>query len=116
MAAFGIGILLAPILGPTLGGWITDNYSWRWLFYLNLPVGILSLVPMSRFVVDPHYVKGGTGRVDLWGIGFLALGVGSLQVLLDTGQRKDWFSSSYIRIFTVLCVIGLVALVIRDFE
>ena len=116
MAAFGIGILLAPILGPTLGGWITDNYSWRWIFYLNLPVGILSLVLMSRFVVDPHYVKRGTGRVDLWGIGFLALGIGSLQVLLDTGQRKDWFSSSYIRTFTVLCVIGLVALVIRELK
>jgi DHA2 family multidrug resistance protein len=116
MAAFGIGILLAPILGPTLGGWITDNYSWRWIFYLNLPVGILSLVLMSRFVVDPHYVKRGTGRVDLWGIGFLALGIGSLQVVLDTGQRKDWFSSSYISTFTVLCVIGLVALVIRELK
>ena len=93
MAAFGIGILLAPILGPTLGGWITDNYSWRWIFYLNLPVGILSLFLMNRFVFDPHYVKRGEGKVDLWGIGFLALGIGSLQILLDTGQRKDWFSS-----------------------
>ena len=97
MAAFGIGILLAPILGPTLGGWITDNYSWRWIFYLNLPVGVLSLVLINRFVFDPHYVKRGEGKVDLWGIGFLALGIGSLQVLLDTGQRKDWFSSGYIR-------------------
>ncbi len=112
MAAFGIGILLAPILGPTLGGWITDNYSWRWIFYLNLPVGALSLFLMNRFVFDPHYVKRGDGKVDLWGIGFLALGIGSLQVLLDTGQRKDWFSSDYIRIFAVLCVFGLVALVI----
>jgi len=114
MAAFGIGILLAPILGPTLGGWITDNYSWRWIFYLNLPVGVLSLFLMNRFVFDPHYVKRGEGRVDLWGIGFLALGIGSLQVLLDTGQRKDWFSSDYIRIFTALCIFGLVALVIRE--
>jgi len=114
MAAFGIGILLAPILGPTLGGWITDNYSWRWIFYLNLPVGILSLVLMNRFVFDPHYVKRGNGKVDLWGIGFLALGIGSLQVLLDTGQRKDWFSSQYIRTFAVLCVFGLVALVVRE--
>ena len=114
MAAFGIGILLAPILGPTLGGWITDNYSWRWIFYLNLPVGVLSLVLMNRFVVDPHYVKRGSGKVDLWGIGFLALGIGSLQVLLDTGQRKDWFSSGYIRTFAVLCIFGLVALVIRE--
>jgi len=114
MAAFGIGILLAPILGPTLGGWITDNYTWRWIFYLNLPVGVLSLFLMNRFVFDPHYVKRGAGRVDLWGIGFLALGIGSLQVLLDTGQRKDWFSSIDIRTFTILCVVGLVALVIRE--
>ena len=81
MAAFGIGILLAPILGPTLGGWITDNYSWRWIFYLNLPVGVLSLFLMNRFVFDPHYVKRGEGKVDLWGIGFLRLGIGSLQVV-----------------------------------
>jgi DHA2 family multidrug resistance protein len=114
MAAFGIGILLAPILGPTLGGWITDNYSWRWIFYLNLPVGILSLFFMNRFVFDPHYVKRGKGRVDLWGIGFLALGIGSLQILLDTGQRKDWFSSNYIRTFTGLCVFGLAALIVRE--
>jgi len=114
MAAFGIGILLAPILGPTLGGWITDNYTWRWIFYLNLPVGVLSLFLMNRFVVDPHYIKRGGGKVDLWGIGFLALGIGSLQVLLDTGERKDWFSSQYIRTFAVLCVVGLVALIIRE--
>ena len=115
MAAFGIGILLAPILGPTLGGWITDNYSWRWIFYLNLPVGVLSLYLMNKFVFDPHYVKRSNGsRVDLWGIGFLALGIGSLQILLDTGQRKDWFSSQYIRIFAGLCVFGLVALIIRE--
>ena len=114
MAAFGIGILLAPILGPTLGGWITDNYSWRWIFYLNLPVGILSLFLMNRFVFDPHYVKRGTGKVDLWGIGLLAVGIGSLQIVLDTGQRKDWFSSDYIRIFAALCIFGLVALIIRE--
>jgi DHA2 family multidrug resistance protein len=115
MAAFGIGILLAPILGPTLGGWITDNYSWRWIFYLNLPVGALSLFLMNKFVFDPQYVKRSNGaRVDLWGIGFLALGIGSLQILLDTGQRKDWFSSHYIQTFAALCVFGLVALIIRE--
>jgi DHA2 family multidrug resistance protein len=116
MAAFGIGILLAPILGPTLGGWITDNYSWRWIFYLNLPVGVLSLLMMNRFIFDPPYIKRTKGRVDLWGIGFLALGLGTLQVVLDTGQRKDWFSSHYIRFFAALCVFGLVALVIRELK
>jgi DHA2 family multidrug resistance protein len=114
MAAYGIGILLAPILGPTLGGWITDNYSWRWIFYLNLPVGIFSLVMMDRFVFDPPYIRRSAGRIDLWGIGLLALGFGTLQVILDTGQRKDWFSSDYIRFFATLCVIGLVLLVVRE--
>lgn len=114
MAAFGIGILLAPILGPTLGGWITDNYSWRWIFYLNVPVGMLSIAMISRFVFDPEYVRHDGGKVDLWGIGFLALGFGTLQVVLDTGQRKDWFSSDYIRFFTVICIFSLAAMVIRE--
>jgi DHA2 family multidrug resistance protein len=114
MAAFGIGILLAPILGPTLGGYITDNYSWRWIFYLNLPVGLFSLFMIKQFVFDPPYIRRAVGRVDLWGIGFLALGIGSLQIVLDTGQRKDWFSSGYIRFFAVCCVVGLVSLVVRE--
>ncbi len=114
MAAFGIGIILAPILGPALGGWITDNYSWRWIFYLNVPVGAFSLFMMNAFVFDPPYIRRQKGGVDFWGIGFLALGFGALQVVLDTGQRKDWFSSDYIRVFTLLCVGGLVALVVRE--
>jgi MFS transporter, DHA2 family, multidrug resistance protein len=114
MAAFGIGILLAPILGPTLGGWITDNYSWRWIFYLNLPVGVFSLIMMNRFVFDPPYIRRSEGRVDLWGIGFLAVGFGTLQVVLDKGQREDWFASNYIRFFATLCVVGLISLVIRE--
>jgi len=114
MAAYGLGILLAPILGPTLGGWITDNYTWRWIFYLNLPVGVFSILMISRFVFDPHYIRRSQGRVDLWGMGLLALGLGSLQIVLDTGQKKDWFSSNYIRLFAMLCVAGLIALVIRE--
>jgi len=117
MAAFGLGIIFAPILGPTLGGWITDNYTWRWIFYLNLPVGALSVLMISAFVHDPPYIgKHKTGGVDLWGIGFLALGFGMLQVVLDTGQRKDWFGSNQIRVWTALCVFGLVALVIRELK
>jgi DHA2 family multidrug resistance protein len=115
MAAFGLGIILAPILGPTLGGYITDNFTWRWIFYLNLPVGIFSLMMMNAFVRDPHYIgKNKEGGIDLWGIGFLALGFGMLQVVLDTGQRKDWFGSPQIRLWTFLCIFGLVALVIRE--
>lgn len=117
MAVFGIGILLAPILGPTLGGWITDNYTWRWIFYLNLPVGVVSLIMMNAFVFDPPYIRRKQGsRIDLWGIGFLALGIGTLQVVLDTGQRKDWFSSSSIRFFAITCVIGLIAFVWRELK
>ncbi len=115
MAAFGLGIIFAPILGPTLGGWITDNYTWRWIFYINLPVGILSLLMISKFVIDPHYLrKHRYGGVDLWGIGFLALGFGMLQIVLDKGQEKDWFGSNQIRWGTVLCAIGLVGMVIRE--
>ncbi len=115
MAAFGLGIIIAPIMGPTLGGWITDNYTWRWIFYINLPVGILSLLMISRFVIDPPYLrKRKLGGVDLWGVGFLALGFGFLQMVLDTGQRKDWFGSNQIRLWTALCVIGLVGMVIRE--
>lgn len=116
MAAYGIGILLAPILGPTLGGWITDNYTWRWIFYLNLPVGIFSLIMMSRYVSDPPYIHRTAARVDLWGIGFLALGFGTLQVVLDTGQRKDWLASYYIRFFIAACIFGLVAMVVRELK
>jgi DHA2 family multidrug resistance protein len=115
MAAFGLGIILAPILGPTLGGYITDNYTWRWIFYLNLPVGLFSLLMMNAFIHDPHYIrKRNGGGVDLWGIGFLALGFGMLQVVLDRAQQKDWFDSTQIRVMAFLCVVGLVAMVIRE--
>ncbi len=114
MAAYGVGIILAPILGPLLGGYITDNYSWRWIFYLNVPVGVFSIFMMSQFVWDPPYIQRPKGGADFWGIGFLALGFGALQIVLDTGQRKDWFASDYIRFFTVLCIAGLIAFIVRE--
>jgi DHA2 family multidrug resistance protein len=114
MAAYGLGIIVAPIVGPTLGGWITDNYTWRWIFYLNIPVGMFSLMMMARFVHDPAYLKRKLGGVDLWGIGLLALGLGALQILLDTGQRKDWLGSQDIRIEAFCCIAGLAAFVIRE--
>lgn len=116
MAAYGVGIILAPILGPMLGGYITDNYSWRWIFYLNVPVGLVSLAMMSRFVWDPPYIRRQPGKVDVWGIGLLALGFGTLQVVLDTGQRKDWFASDFIRFYSILCVSGLLFFVIRELK
>ncbi len=115
MAAYALGIIVAPIIGPTLGGWITDNYTWRWIFYLNIPVGFFSLMMMARFIHDPSYIRRKRDAgVDLWGIGLLALGLGSLQILLDTGQRKDWLGSRDIRIEAFCCVVGLVAFVIHE--
>jgi len=114
MAAYTIGILFAPIVGPTLGGWITDSYSWRWIFFINVPVSVISVVMMGAFVWDPPYLKRPKGTIDYPGMILLALGFGSLQMVLDTGQKNDWFGSSSIRIYSLLCVIGLVGMVIRE--
>jgi MFS transporter, DHA2 family, multidrug resistance protein len=91
MAAFGVGILLAPILGPPLGGWITDNYTWRWIFYLNLPVGALSVVLVNRFVFDPPYVKRSRDKVDLYGIGFLSLGIARCKSFSTRARARTGF-------------------------
>src|SRR6516225_500789 len=86
MAFWALGIVVAPMLGPVLGGWITDSYSWRWVFYINLPVGIAATLMINIFVHDPPYIRRTTGRVDYYGIGLLALGMGALQIVLDKGQ------------------------------
>jgi MFS transporter, DHA2 family, multidrug resistance protein len=115
MAAYGLGVVIAPILGPTLGGFITEHYTWRWVFYINVPFGLISLFLMSRFVHDPEYLRHKERKpVDLWGIGLLAVGLGTLQVILDTGQRKDWLGHQDIRLLTVFCVVGLIAFIVRE--
>jgi MFS transporter, DHA2 family, multidrug resistance protein len=114
MAFWGMGIVAAPILGPTLGGWLTDTYSWRWVFYINLPVGILSVSLIYLFVFDPPYIRRGSLRVDAWGLGMLAVGMGALQIMLDKGQEEDWFASDLIRVLAVLAVLLLAAFVIRE--
>src|ERR1044071_4218162 len=93
MAFWGLGIVVAPMLGPIVGGWLTDNYSWRWVFYINLPVGLASIVMTRLFVFDPPYIRRSNRGIDYWGIGLLAVGVGALQVVLDKGQEDDWFES-----------------------
>ena len=114
MGFWGLGIVVAPILGPVLGGWLTDTYSWRWVFYINLPVGIASLVMTKLFVFDPSYLRQETERIDYWGIGLLALWVGTLQLALDLGQERDWFSSLFITTLVVLSAGGLVAFLVRE--
>ncbi len=100
MAMFGVGVVMAPIIGPTLGGWLTDSYSWRWIFLINIPVGVVSLLLTFFLVFDPPFLKR-TGlkrgmHIDFIGLGLLSVGLGFLQVVLDKGQREDWFESHFI--------------------
>jgi DHA2 family multidrug resistance protein len=118
-AMYGMAVVLAPALGPTLGGWIIDNYSWRWLFFINIPVGILSLYLTNRLVEDPPYVAEIRKRkegIDYWGLGLLVVGIGALQMLLDKGQEDDWFSSRFIVACTVTAVLALIFFLIREFN
>jgi len=115
MATWLFAILIAPLLGPVMGGWIVDNYSWRWIFYVNIPIGLISFLMCHLFVFDPPYIRRTTDIVDYWGIGFLIVGIGSLQVILDKGQQEDWFSSSMIVRLGALAVVGLTLFVIREF-
>ena len=104
-AVYGLAVVLAPAIGPTLGGWITDNFTWRWIFLLNIPVGILSLLLTSRLIQDPPYLKRkklSETKIDYIGLGLVALGLGTLQVVLDKGQRDDWFESHFIVVLSVI--------------
>jgi DHA2 family multidrug resistance protein len=114
MGFWGLGIVVAPILGPVLGGWLTDTYSWRWVFYINIPVGIASIVMTKLYIFDPPYLRTESRKVDYWGIGMLAVGIGALQIVLDKGQEEDWFSSSMITTLAVISAVTLVALVIHE--
>jgi DHA2 family multidrug resistance protein len=116
-AIYGIAVVTAPAIGPTLGGFITDNYSWRWIFFINIPVGIVSLILTHRLVEDPPYLRGRkAGRIDFVGLILIAVGLGALQIVLDKGQRDDWFGSSFILIYTVIAVVGIVAAVIWEWN
>jgi DHA2 family multidrug resistance protein len=114
MGFWGIGIVTAPILGPVLGGWLMDTYSWRWVFYINLPVGAASLLMTQLYVFDPPYLRRDTQRIDYWGIGLLALWVGCLQLALDLGQERDWLSSTFITTLLVTSVCGIIAFLVRE--
>src|SRR6266404_318192 len=116
-ALYGITSVIAPTIGPTLGGWITDNYTWRWIFFINLPVGILALFLIFRLVEDPPWAKRAAGagvKIDYIGVSLLVIGVGALQVMLDKGQEEDWFASPFIVMLAVITGAGLIALVIWE--
>jgi MFS transporter, DHA2 family, multidrug resistance protein len=116
-ALYGITAICAPAIGPTLGGWITDSYSWRWVFYINVPVGALALLLVYRLVEDPPYLaraKKNLSGFDFIGFSLLTLGVGALQIALDKGQEDDWFGSHFITALVILAVVGLVSLIIWE--
>jgi DHA2 family multidrug resistance protein len=114
MALWGLGIVVAPIFGPVIGGWLTDNYSWRWVFYINVPVGVFALMMIRRFVFDPFYIRRGSARIDYWGLGLMIVGIGALQVALDQGQEEDWFASDWITVMFVVATVALLTLMIHE--
>lgn len=109
MALWGVGIVIAPIVAPMLGGWLTTDYSWRWVFFINLPIGLIGLLLVWRYVFDPPYIRRPSTRIDYWGMAFLAIGISALQVVFDKGQEDDWFGSDFIVTMTVIAVVGLVS-------
>ncbi len=115
MAVFALGVIVAPIVGPTIGGWITDNYSWRWIFLINLPIGIWAVFMTRAYVEDPPYIKKNRAlSIDYLGFALMALGLGLLQVVLDKGQEVDWFSAKWICWSSIIIVVSLVAFVLRE--
>jgi MFS transporter, DHA2 family, multidrug resistance protein len=116
MAVFALGVVVAPVLGPTLGGWLTDTYSWRWAFYINIPIGIFAIFMIMREVEDPPYIKNAKpGRIDGIGLGLLAVWLGCLQIILDKGQEDDWFGAPWIRYASLVLVVCFVLFIVRQF-
>jgi DHA2 family multidrug resistance protein len=118
-ALYGLVAVLAPSIGPTLGGWITDNFSWRWIFFINIPVGILAFFLVTRLVDDPPWIKADPSKLrnmDYMGLAFLTIAMGGMQIMLDKGEENDWFASSFIRFFAVLFVGGLISLFVWEWR
>jgi DHA2 family multidrug resistance protein len=117
MGLFGLGVVVAPVLGPTLGGWLTDTYSWRWAFYINIPIGVLAIFMISRFIEDPPYIANAKpGKLDSIGFGLLALWLGCMQLILDRGQEDDWFGATWIRWAFIIMVVCFVLFVISQLK
>ncbi len=116
MGIYGMGVVLAPAFGPTLGGWITDQYSWPWVFFINVPIGILNIFLVSRFIEDPSYLVRAKGRIDWAGLGLLTMGLGALQLMLEEGETDNWFDSAFITRLAVIGVVGLILFVWRELK
>lgn len=114
MGLYGMGVVLAPAIGPTLGGWLTDRYSWPWVFYVNVPIGMLNILLVRRFISDPPYLPRERGRIDIPGIALLAVGLGALQLMLEKGERHDWFASSFVISLAAAAGVGLALFVWRE--
>jgi DHA2 family multidrug resistance protein len=115
LALYAVGVVVAPVIGPTLGGWLTDTASWRWAFYINIPIGLLALLLQSRFLEDPPYIKNADpGRLDGVGLGFLAIWSACLQFVCDKGQEDDWFGSNKIRWAFVIFLIAFGLFIVRE--
>src|SRR5262245_1237115 len=114
MGIFGMGVVLAPAFGPTLGGWITDKYSWPWIFYINVPIGIINYLLVQRFVHDPPYLVRDKGSIDWLGLALMVTGLVAIQLMLEEGARHDWFASSFILELTAVGVVGLLLFVWRE--
>jgi DHA2 family multidrug resistance protein len=115
LSYFGVGVVFGPIIGPILGGWVTDAWGWRWIFYINIPIGVLAVLLALLFVHDPAYIRKPEGRVDGMSFLFITLGLGGLEVVLSRGERLDWFKSHYIQVMALLSLLGLALLIWRSF-
>lgn len=114
MALFGVGVIFGPIIGPTLGGWITDNWSWPWIFYINIPIGIVAFILGYFLIEDPSYLNKPEKKVDYYSFLFVTLGLGSLEIVLNRGERYDWFQSGFIRFWAVMAAIGIFLFIWRS--
>ncbi|MGE5175967.1 MAG: DHA2 family efflux MFS transporter permease subunit [Hyphomicrobiales bacterium] len=114
MGVYGLGVVLAPAFGPTLGGWLTDQYSWPWIFYINVPIGVLCVALIARYIDDPPYLVRERGRLDVSGLALMTVGLGALQLFLEKGQEKDWFESHLIVTLAAVAAVGLALFVWRE--